>query len=80
MALPNTEHRRLQHSVHWRGWECASHEIEAAPGYLIFVSGMLDGRRQTLAIEPDEVDELARRLHAAKRHARRKVDHRGAAS
>jgi ribosomal protein S27AE len=44
--------------------------VETAPGYLIFVSATLDGRRQMLAIDPDEVDELARRLHQAKRISR----------
>lgn len=62
---------RLQHEPGWWGAETAAHDVEAAPGYLIFVAGTLDGRRQTLAIDPDEVDELARRLHQAKRIARR---------
>jgi hypothetical protein len=58
-------------AVEVSAWECASHEIETAPGYRIFVTGWLDGKRQTLAIDPDEVDELARRLHAAKRVSRK---------
>ena len=67
-ALPS---RRLDHAgVDVAHYECASHEIEAAPGYPIFISGRLDGRRQTLAVDPDEVDELAKRLHQAKWHAR----------
>ncbi len=51
-------------------WECASAEIQAAPACAIFVSGFWGGRRQQLRIDPDEVDELARSLHRAKRHAR----------
>jgi hypothetical protein len=70
LSEPDTERRRLAHSWGWRGWECASHEVETAPGCAIFVSGMLEGKRQTLRVDPEEVDELARRLHAAKRVAR----------
>jgi hypothetical protein len=53
-----------------RSWECASHEIEAAPASAIFVRGIWGGRRQTIRIDPEEVDELARRLHQAKRYVR----------
>jgi hypothetical protein len=63
--------RRLAHDPGWWGAECASHDVETAPGFRVFVSGTVDGRRQTLAIDPDEIDELARRLHQAKRVARR---------
>lgn len=64
---------RLTGSAGSAGWECASHEIQAAPGAIIFVHGWLDGRRQTIAVDPSEVDELTRRLHQAKRLARREV-------
>jgi hypothetical protein len=37
---------------------------------VIFVGGMLDGRWQMIRVDPDNVDELTRRLHNAKRHAR----------
>ncbi len=66
--------KRLTHHPAIRGYECASHEIEVAPGYQIFVSGLLDGRRQTIAVDPEEVDELTRRLHQAKRYARSHQD------
>lgn len=56
-----------------RGYECASHDIHAAPGYHLVVEGLFDGRLQRIAIDPDEVDEFARRLHQAKRYARREV-------
>lgn len=75
--LPNADggsdsHRRLRQDPGWWGAECASHEVEAAPGYAIYVAGTLDGKRQTLRIDPEEVDELARRLHQAKRVSRGK--------
>lgn len=63
---------RIDHSKDVQYWETASHEVEAAPSYVIFVGGMLDGRWQTIQVDPDEVDELARTLHKAKRHARSK--------
>lgn len=53
-----------------RLWECASTEIQAAPACAIIVNGFLDGRRQQIRIDAEEVDELTRRLHQAKRHAR----------
>jgi hypothetical protein len=62
---------RLDHSKDVKFWEAALHEIEAAPGHVIFVGNRLDGRWQTIQVDPDEVDELCRFLHAAKRHARR---------
>jgi hypothetical protein len=65
-----SDRRRLEHDPGWWGAETASHDVEAAPGHLIFVSGMLDGRRQSIAIDENELDELIKRLHQAKRVAR----------
>ena len=65
--------RRLAQNPGWRGWECAAHEIETAPGYIIYVTGWLDGKRQTIAIDPADIDELARYLHQAKRISRGKA-------
>jgi hypothetical protein len=62
----------LDHDPNAVWWECASHEIITAPGSAIFVRGTWGGKRQTIHVDPDEVDELTRRLHAAKRASRRK--------
>lgn len=53
-----------------RGYESASHNIHAARGHLIALEGWTDTRHQLLFIDPDEIDELCRRLHQAKRYAR----------
>ena len=66
--------RRLAQDPGWWGAETASHNIETAPGYQIFVSGMFDGRRQTHAIDESELDEFVKRLHQAKRVARQGRD------
>lgn len=56
-----------------RGYESAAHNVYAAPGYQVALEGWSNARRQLLFIDPDEVDELCRRLHQAKRYAREAV-------
>jgi hypothetical protein len=53
-------------------YECASHDIFSAPGMLVILEGTFDAKRQRVAIDPDEIDEVARRLHQAKRYSRGK--------
>jgi hypothetical protein len=52
-----------------RFYEAAAHAVYAAPGYAVFLEGHTDGKRQLVAIDPDHVDEVCRRLHQAKRYA-----------
>lgn len=83
-SLPSEQRKSIQPSteplrgiVERVGFECASHDIYAAPGMLVFVQGMWSGRKQTLAIDPEEIDELCKRLHQAKRYSRRDSPHAG---
>lgn len=62
--LRNQEDRRV--------YEGGSFGVYAAPGQRVFIESWEDGRPRRLSIDPEEIDELATRLHQAKRYARSK--------
>lgn len=69
MSLP-LAHWWNDPDVESRSYECASHDIHAAPGMVVILEGTYDGKRQRVALDPDEIDEVATRLHHAKRYSR----------